>query len=230
MQWGILSSARSCKPYITLDLDMYNSLLECAAGITHATAENLTLYESSARLGLKDGWRLIKECKTDGLAPDLVTWSGVLDIVVGLAKQRKVKGVEAQKVIETMREQGIFGDPEVASKLYNRWVLELQDIMRESDPGNPWGGSVTWFQFRGEMKNRGFSTEDMGFLWEERKKRIRNFKTKEDKRIIRLAMGSVPNVHAPAPSAPQRQSVSRQSVSRQSVSLSASKTETFAKY
>ena len=30
--WGILSSARSCSPRVQMDVDMYNSLLECAAG------------------------------------------------------------------------------------------------------------------------------------------------------------------------------------------------------
>ena len=29
-----------------------------------------------------------------------------------------------------------YTDPTCASRLYNRWVLELQDILRETDPGN----------------------------------------------------------------------------------------------
>eukprot|EP00802_Teleaulax_amphioxeia_P012381 Tamp_12423.p4 GENE.Tamp_12423~~Tamp_12423.p4 ORF type:complete len:129 (+),score=34.32 Tamp_12423:1172-1558(+) len=109
------------------------------------------------------------------------THAQVLDIIVGLAKQKRVKGEEAQQVMEMMRAEGAFGDPEVASRLYNRWVLELQDIMRVAHPGNSWGGAVTWFQFRGEMKDRGFSPQDLGFLWEERKKRIHNFNLKMEK-------------------------------------------------
>ena len=148
--WGILQSARSC-PKVTLDVKMYNDLLECAAGIAHATAGNLTSHGSSSKLGLKDGWKLIAECEKDGLMPDLITWAGVLDIAVGLAAQRiwqeeakgakgGIKGEDAQKILETMRTKGVFGDPERASPLYNRWVLEMQDIMREADPGNSWGG------------------------------------------------------------------------------------------
>ena len=106
---------------------------------------------SSSKLGLKDGWKLIAECEKDGLMPDLITWAGVLDIAVGLAAQRiwqeeakgakgGIKGEDAQKILETMRTKGVFGDPERASPLYNRWVLEMQDIMREADPGNSWGG------------------------------------------------------------------------------------------
>jgi len=190
--WGILSSARSC-PAVEVDLEMYNCLLECAAGIAHATAANSTMHGSSSRVGLKDGMRLIQECKNDGLTPDIVTWSGVLDIIVGLAKQKRVKGLEVQEVMEAMRADGIYGDPTCASRLYNRWVLELQDILRETDPGNMWGGSVTWFQFRSEMKDRGFSPADLGFLWDERKKRIRIFKEKSRKRDQKKSRGSVPS-------------------------------------
>jgi hypothetical protein len=73
-----LSFGRSCQHSVQMDLDMYNSLLECAAGIAHATAANVTdMHSSNWRLGIKDGLRLIDECKKDLLQPDLVTWSGV---------------------------------------------------------------------------------------------------------------------------------------------------------
>ena len=78
--------ARSCQPSVQMDLDMYNSLLECAAGIAHATAANMSdMHSSNWRLGSKDGLRLIAECQKDRVRPDLVSWSGVCSLSQSLS-------------------------------------------------------------------------------------------------------------------------------------------------
>lgn len=162
---GLLSHERVRQLYeamkkeegVTPDIDVINSVLECTAGLAQY---NLTT--------LADGQALFNDCVEFGIEPDLVSWAGLLDILMGeieygTASARKVEGVLA----------GLKKANLTQKRTYDKWYQDIEHAYLLKDPHSNMGGGTNWRSFRKYMKGKGYSLQDLGFLWRQRKIRLR---------------------------------------------------------
>lgn len=167
--WDLYAEVRESE-HAQLDVDMYNYLLEIAAGLCYHN-----------RASLADGQRLFELCEQEGLLPSVVTWAGLIDVVVGLARHRKVTGEQARDIFGRMRSSKV-----TQKRTLDKWMWEVQDLFRDSglDPNLNFGGATTWHLFLQEVKFTGLTTPEIARQWRVRKDRMDAFQEQKDKDVL----------------------------------------------